>query len=438
MPDNAISAYLDQVAGQIRWKRARSAVIWELRQHLEDQRDAFAGQGLEDAERRAVEEMGDPVAVGLELDRIHRPQNQWGLILVTILLALCGGLLRAMLGGGYGPSLFRTVLGVLLGCGILLAVSFWDYRWLVRHSVLLYGAALAAGVLLLFLSPKSSGVAYYARYAALCYPAVFACWLYGCRGRGWLGLLGAVLGLIPLGLVCLWIPYFLSFLLLAVTGLVLCLLAAWEDWFGLGRRASILTILLCAAAAAVPFAISLLGSPYVSARLDALWNPEADLSGAGYLTVTLRQAVDSAQWLGEGSGGTSVLIPDRSSDGLLVTLICKAGWMPFLLLTAVFIGLMLWLLYRCLQHNSQPDKLLSLAVVIPLFLRALCSVAWTVGFPLFSASFPLVMGNLNTVLDMALIGLALSVFREARIARDVIPLKCALPRYHVKIVIEKA
>lgn len=438
MPDEKwISTYLDQVASQIRWKRARPVVTEELRQHLEDQRDAFADQGREEPARLAVEEMGDPVAVGMELDRIHRPQNQWGLMAATVLMAACGGLLRVMLGGPSGPALFRTVLGVLLGCGVLLAVSFWDYRWLGRYPLPLYGAALAVGMLLLLFSPRLGGAAYYARYAVLCYPAVFACWLYGCRGRGWLGLAGAVLGLLPLSLVCLWIPDLFSFLLLAVTGSVLCLLAAWEDWFGLGHMASILPVLLCAVAAAAPFVYTLLASPYVSARLEALRNPEADLSGAGYLTAALRQAVGGARWLGEGAGGTEAVIPNWDGDGLLVALICRAGWLPFLLLTAAFAALMLWLLYRCVRHQNRLGRLLTLAVVIPLFLQALCSVAWTLGFPLFSASFPLVMGNLNTVLDMALIGLALSVFREAHIARDVIPLQAALPRYHIKIVIEK-
>ncbi|MCI9011852.1 MAG: hypothetical protein HFF92_05560, partial [Oscillibacter sp.] len=39
-------------------------------------------------------------------------------------------------------------------------------------------------------------------------------------------------------------------------------------------------------------------------------------------------------------------------------------------------------------------------------------------FVLFSASLPLVVGNFQTVVDMALIGLALSVFRGNSIARE--------------------
>lgn len=74
-----IQEYLYAVEEQISWKRARLVLSRELRQHLEDQRDDFAAQGFADAEKMAVAEMGDPVPVGAELDRLHRPKPQRGL-----------------------------------------------------------------------------------------------------------------------------------------------------------------------------------------------------------------------------------------------------------------------------------------------------------------------------------------------------------------------
>ena len=65
--DKTVQAYLDTVAAQIRWKRARAMVTWELARHLEDQRSAFAAAGYANAEQLAVEEMGDPVSVGAGL-----------------------------------------------------------------------------------------------------------------------------------------------------------------------------------------------------------------------------------------------------------------------------------------------------------------------------------------------------------------------------------
>ena len=38
--------YLNQVRGQIHWKRAQPVVLRELRDHLQDQRDAYLSQGM--------------------------------------------------------------------------------------------------------------------------------------------------------------------------------------------------------------------------------------------------------------------------------------------------------------------------------------------------------------------------------------------------------
>ena len=61
MPEpETVQQYLETVAAQICWKRARPAVIAELARHLEDQREAYAAAGYDNAEQLAVEEMGDP------------------------------------------------------------------------------------------------------------------------------------------------------------------------------------------------------------------------------------------------------------------------------------------------------------------------------------------------------------------------------------------
>lgn len=74
----SVRGYLDAVEAQIRWKRARTVAARELETHLEDQQEEFLAEGHppEEAERLAVEDMGDPVAVGADLDRLHRPRPQ--------------------------------------------------------------------------------------------------------------------------------------------------------------------------------------------------------------------------------------------------------------------------------------------------------------------------------------------------------------------------
>ena len=74
--------YIQTVTEQIRCKRALPLVTKELEGHIEDQKSDYmkAGMNAEEAEEAAVLEMGDPVEVGVEMDRIHRPKMAWKMI----------------------------------------------------------------------------------------------------------------------------------------------------------------------------------------------------------------------------------------------------------------------------------------------------------------------------------------------------------------------
>ena len=426
-----IREYLDAVQEQIRWKRARPVVARELEQHLTDQRDAFLEEGAdpETAERMAVEEMGDPVRVGTELDRVHRPKPQWGLLAATLALALLGGFLRVWLtasGAEYYENIdpTRTAISLVMGSGCLLGAYFLDYTWLTRHALGVYIGAVVLGLLSLWLSPMRNNASYYTRYVALLYPTVYAVWLYACRGKRWRGLLLAVFGCVPLAAIGLLAPYLLAVFLLLVTGLVLLLTAAASDWFGVGRGKT--------AAAVVTAAVAIAGSAvwlawkegYGQKRLLMFLHPELDPFGGGYQAMSVRTALSVSQWLGEGSWSEAISsrpyewsVPDWNKDFLLTTVVYKLGWLPFLLLVLAVAGLVLWLLWKCLRQKNQAGRLVALSVIVPLGLQAVFSVMQNLGYLLFSASMPLVTGNLPTVVFMGLIGLALSVFREDTIAR---------------------
>lgn len=446
-PDT-IRGYLDAVAEQIRWRRARPIVTWELERHLEDQRDAFAAEGHEDAEAMAVAEMGDPVSVGAELDRMHRPKPQWGLLALAILLALAGTVLRVWLTADWDAyymdvNPYRAALAFLLGCGALLAGYFLDYGKLGRRGGWVYLGALIVSLLLLVSHRAPNGVHYSLRCAALLYPLVYALWVYAHRKKGWPGLLAAMAGVLPLLWFCQYAPSLFGAFLLLSTGAVLLLAAAWYNWFGIGRWKTLWVTAACAGAAGIGVILYLLRYTYTSTRLAAALHPEQFLDGAGYHAFQIRNAVSGAKWLGQGSWNPAdpypLTVSGSSGDTFLTTLIYRLGWLPFLIVVLSFAALVVWILLRCLRQSSQLGKAVVLAALLPLCLQALFSIAWNLGLTLLSSPFPFITSNINTVLAMFLIGLCLSVFREARIARDSVDAcnKVRLPKYRIKIMIQK-
>ena len=71
------AGWLDTAVAGIRFGPDRAAVRAELEAHLEDKaadlRRIFPDMLPEDAEARALEDMGDPAEIGKELARLHRP-----------------------------------------------------------------------------------------------------------------------------------------------------------------------------------------------------------------------------------------------------------------------------------------------------------------------------------------------------------------------------
>lgn len=94
-----IREYLTAAGEQIRWDRARPTLLAELEDHLLCEREAALARGLSEEEARAeaVRQMGDPVTVGQELDRVHRPKPQWGLLGLTLAIAMAVTVLRVEL-----------------------------------------------------------------------------------------------------------------------------------------------------------------------------------------------------------------------------------------------------------------------------------------------------------------------------------------------------
>ena len=435
MPERkTIAAYLEAVQGQIRWKRARPLLVRELERHLEDQRDDFLKEGKapDEAERLAVEDMGDPVTVGTELDRVHRPRPQWGLLGLTIALAAIGVVLLVLFRQSYVQQMgiMRFLASLGLGTVAMLGMYFFDVSRLVRHARAVYIGTLAMTVLLrAVLYPT-----YYDALMSALYPLIYALWLYSFRGKGWKGFVLVILGGVPLAVSCEVIPSMSSLSVLLLSGLVVTLYAVGRDWFGVGRWKGL------ASALAIPALLLtwLLSQGYLSSlrgRLQIALHPEQDKLGRGFRgfilqafwqdVPPLRQhgSVGAAVHAGVRvrvltSGGQEMRPIDFSHGFLPASMAAAWGWVPLLVLLAALGGRFLWLLVKGLRQSYLPGRLVVLAVTLTLGLQTLFSAALNFGFVLFSASLPLVVGNFQTVVDMALIGLALSVFRGDSVARE--------------------
>ena len=79
MNSNEFDDYIKNVLNQIVFVFEHKNIKRELMSHLADLKDEYAEQGLESSEltRRVIEDMGDPVVIGKELNQIHHPIIGW-------------------------------------------------------------------------------------------------------------------------------------------------------------------------------------------------------------------------------------------------------------------------------------------------------------------------------------------------------------------------
>lgn len=402
------TTYLDTVRDQIRWKRARQPLTRELETHLEEQYADCLAAGMDEAaaEAEAVRQMGDPVQVGQELDRIHRPKPQWKLLLLVGLLAVFGAWLRLYTGFGAARVLFYLVVGfaALFGAYLL------DFTFFVRHARLIYIGTLLLSIFSIYYSPMLNSVSHYTRYLVLLYPLVYVLFLTTLRGRGWDGLLFAVLGGIPLFAIAAAVPSMAGTALFLLSGFVTLLTALQLGWFRVSRQKAVW--LLCVTAIAGCCLICLIYGNALFHRLSVALHPEQDSFGYGYVATRLRELLAQADWL---CLPTKEIPFDQQllfGDYLPALLIIHTGWLPFLLLCAALLGLLIAAVLGCLRQKNQLGKLISLPIVLTLGIQILLSIPGNLGYTFLYIACPFIDGSFHTVLDMALIGVLLSVFRQ--------------------------
>ena len=213
---------------------------------------------------------------------------------------------------------------------------------------------------------------------------------------------------------CCLCPSVYALVQVTAAALVLGLFFAWRDWLGLGRRKSVALVLA-------------LGLGVLALIVAAQWEhlqyslfAEREPANRSYFAFILREALAGARWVGPAEAPDSLAagfslreaVPNMDSDALLVNLICTWGWLPFLVLVGAFLAFFLWLLWKTLRLRQTLGRAVCLAALTTLAVQVLASLSLTLGVPVLSGGFPLVVGNVNTAVDMFLIGLALSALRD--------------------------
>lgn len=403
-----VNEYLETVGGQIRWRRARRVLLRELSDHIADQAAAFEAEGRspEEALAGAVAEMGEPEAVGRELDRLHRPQNRRGLAVTVAALFAAGVLLQLFAAGlmGDAKDVFyfrRQVLGLLLAAGVLTGLWFSDYTLLLRRKW------VPAAALLLFSLAPLWGLPFgwpFLSYKLMLYPTLllpvpYAALVVSLRGRGTRAVLLCGGLALPLPIWAFVAISSTGYLVTLASMLLVLLAAVGLGWFRGKRRWNLL--------AALGPALTILPLLFLRHLEYAAWRIGAFL-GPDLFYERLRMGELPSLFV----GSSPELLLAETAQGL--------GRWVFWAAAGLIVLFAALLLRRIRALHSRTGKLLALSAFLPLFLQAAIYWLYNLGWwPLGVLSLPfLSYGVFFLLVDAALAGVLLSVFRMDALLRD--------------------
>ena len=419
MARDRLSEYLEAVGAQIRWKRARRPLLRELSDHIADQAAAFEAEGQSPGEAlaAAVAEMGEPEAVGRELDRLHRPRSCWRLALTVAVLLGVGltlQLLACQVTGDSASDYYfrRQAVGLVLAAGVLVCLWFSDYTLLFRRRWV-PAAAMAVLCLSFLLIPSTwlrdwwtLPVYYLLVYPVLLLPVPFAALLVTLRGKGPLAVLLCGIAALALPFTALLAPHLTAWLVSAGSMLVVLLTAVRLGWFRGKRRWNALAAL---GAFSVTLALHLPLYLHSALRRLAVFF-HADTMPNGIVYQRIRAGELPSSFVG------------TSYDLLLLEVSQALGRWVFWAAAAGIVLLAALLLRRIFRLRSRTGKLTALAALCPLLFQAVIYWLYNLGWwPSGALSLPFLSYGVTFLLvDAALAGVLLSVLRMDALVRDAV------------------
>jgi cell division protein FtsW (lipid II flippase) len=419
--DKYIKGFMDTVCSQIRYKSIHKSISDELTDHICEQKSQYINQGLdeEEAVKKALQQMGDPVQVGKELDKAHRPRTEWSILSLAMLLAAIGGAVQYFLstaGTGNYDGFSRFLLYAPVGIAAFVATYFFDYTILAKYSKFAYFILFAVALLGFRILNSVLGTYTHVYYLVLLFIPVYAAVVYGFRNRGYLGIIYSGFFYAGPALLCLIAPRVFALLLFTVASLVILTKAVVKGYFGVNKKVGLAIIYIPVTVISTVFALILfLQSEDRIRRILVLINPSIDPQGQGFQLLMVRRFLAASKPFGRATLEENYnIIPGWFGDFSLTYIIACLGYVAGV---AIVLSLFILIIRMFVSVNKQKNALgflISYAACFAVAGQFVIYVLTNFGSPIrFASTLPLVSpGGSGFVVNMILVGLVLSVYRR--------------------------
>lgn len=438
----AWSDYITTVKEQIRNKKAKLLIEDELKDHIEEQIKAYQEDGVsyEEAEKMAVLDMGDPIEVGTELNRIHRPKLEKKLLMMVIIFSVFSLILQYFVGricvGSNNPNYFIDQLGfTIIGIIIMVLIYFFDYTIIGKYPFLIWSIFYLFGIYRVLYGHRYFGKVGGIFTLLYLFIPLFAGVLFRLRNMKIKGLiLSGIIGGMPI-LLAMKGSSFSAMVHYCIILFIIMNIVVGKRWFGIKKRLGYLIVWTGMIGIPLVFFVAcyVSGMPLINEYQKIRWQEIfLTLSNNNIFNRSnfARQAMTNTKII----GSNTELLNNNSwigSDYILVFIFNMFG----LIMGLITVGLVLFLLYKAFgiarKQRSVLGYMVGMFCALSFLVQTMFYFISNLGFfqindvvsqqvlPFLSS------GGSNIVYSYGIAGLLLSVYRNSDVVSDRIVLNKA-------------
>lgn len=431
--NNKIKVFLDDVCIHINCKAVHSDIREELTEHINDLKQANIENGMNEeiALELAISTMGSSDEIGIKLNKQHKPQTEWSLLLLTFVISIFGGVIMYVSSNFDNQAVLfsKYLIYAVIGIVVMLGLYFFDYTKLRNYAIPLYIIAMVLLITTLFIGATVNGARRWivvgpfsissASFASVLFIISFIGFLEKYRGEKALGIVKLIgLGCISLLPVIVQPNFSVAFIMI-ITYAIILFKAISKNHFCGNKKIQLLSLSGLGLAGILVNVFLVLSSPYRLERIFGfLSRGQIDPMGGGWQRMMADKWLFSSKLFGKASeiaeGSLEFTMPGLTSEYVLINIIASLGWIVGIALTLLIATFIIRLFVTTKKVKSDFGYYLSLSACTLISAQFIISILLNFGlFPFIGIDMPFVSyGGSGYIVSMALVGIILSVWRR--------------------------
>ena len=434
-----VKDFLNTVCQEIKYKPVRDGIAEELKAHIQDIKEDYIDKGIEEqqAEEKAVLQMGNAEEIGKRLNKIHSPKLDWKLLILLVIL-IGFGILVAVLKQPIMNDYYigKTLLYIIIGIAIGIGIYFFDYKKIKKYSNVIYIFAIIIMILPLLFRGMINGVAYLKILNIAIYTPTLTLPLYLISFIGFIvnynkdnnfniNILNrelkinkdfikiAILSILSLFFM-ITVPTLANATILAVSYIII-LTTKFIQENNIKKLIIMYGSIFIISALAI---ICIMASPHSFKRILVSFNPELDPTGSGWVGMLQKEVLDNTKFIGEAE--TEILsdkdnyVINTESEYTFIYLLGKTGILVTSVLVLTIILMSIKLIINAKNINEKYGKFLIIGLSTLFILQSFANVLMNVNMWIQSnVNLPFISyGGVSFIINTINIAIILSVYKR--------------------------